>query len=159
MKPALAPKTQIDQLLFDYLVPDQQAQELWFSLEREPWNSLAVVPAAAGASTFNIVKSLKEVAEMRGLQSVQTIDCNRVGLAEVGEAQTRLQTFASLGHKVIFNTASPVDTPAAAALVRAADAVLLVAHLDRTYVADMQRVVAVVGREKFIGCVTVQARS
>lgn len=158
MKPVLA-KAPIDQLLYDYLVPDQQAQELWFSLEREPWSSLAVVPAAGSASTANIVKSLKEVAELRGLGSVQTLDCHRVGLQEVGEAQQRLQTFAQLGQKVIFNAASPVETPAAAALVRAADAVLLVAHLERTYVADMQRVVALVGREKFIGCVTVQARS
>src|SRR5436189_6001659 len=103
MKASLPP-TQIDQLLYDYLLPDQQAQELGFSLEREPWNSLAVVPAAAGASTANIVKSLKEVAELRGLASVQTMDCNRVGLSEVGEAQSRLQTFGALGHKVIFNS-------------------------------------------------------
>jgi hypothetical protein len=158
MKPALANEP-IDHLLYDYVVPDQQAQELWFSLEKEPWQTLAIVPAASAASTANILKSLEEVAELRGLGSVQTLDCARVGLAEVADAQQKLQTFVSMGHKVLFNTSSPVETPAAAALVRSADAVLLVAHLDRTYVADMQRVVQIVGKERFIGCVTVQAKT
>ncbi len=144
-------------------VPDASAASdewarLWFTLEQHGWGSLALVPAARGASARVLAAHLAQVARDYASTSVDVLDAEDAGPEDVQAVLATMGSQAGTGGRVLVVLASPLERAPAIPLARAADAALLVVPLEASGVGDARRTIGMVGGAHFVGSVTVRAR-
>ena len=132
---------------------DQAWAELWFMLERYAWSTLAVLPVRSGTDALGMAWGIASAGWLYRGGSVEIIDGTN---AEPDTAADILLTAPALvagGRKVVIPTDSPLTNPAAIAIARVADAVVLAVPLGTSKLADARRAIESVGRERFIGSI------
>src|SRR3984893_16397531 len=150
-------------------LPSLDLQQLWFSLLRYEWSSLVVVPADEGCSAQRIAESLAEMGTLHLGKPMTSLVTTGLDLARTSELMTSVMV-----HEIVRNTDGPkgrstppwlgrnvviaidpvATNPAGIAVAIAADAALLCVTLGKTRLSDAERTVDLIGRERFIGCVT-----
>lgn len=137
--------------------PTEEWSQLWFSLLKQHWSSLALVPAAPNVSTLAQAERLEEWAREYRTGPVHVFDARQAAPGDVAAAVAEVASRASEGERVLLVVSSPLVRPSAIPLARAASAALLVVPLGTTAARDARRTVAAVGRGHFLGSVTLRA--
>jgi hypothetical protein len=147
-----------------------QLQELWFSLIRKPWASLALLPTHERGSSIEVARRLAAIGgRFRGApltllegadldlesaarltQTVQTAGSSWTSASPQQQrigVQSEPRTLVALGPLL----ENPMGVPVALA----ADAVLLLIERGLTRIPDAQKTLRMIGREHVIGAVLV----
>jgi hypothetical protein len=135
-------------------VISREMQQLWFSLARQRWSSLVIVPARGASSPLAMANSLVQIARRSTPDwRCSLIDAMHVtadGLSEMAQAIAR-NTAAQ--ERVLVVVSSIDDNPPAMAVVSFCDAALLCVTLDTSDLASSRDTLERCGRERFIGSV------
>lgn len=142
----------------DTRVDDAWAQ-LWFAIQRHTWTTLAVVPAAPTRGGRRAAIFLAMAGRRYHESSVEFVDGTRVDPDDIGSVIAEAAAAASGGAQVIVAVDSPLVNPASVPIVRAIGVALLVVPLGETTVSDARRTIESIGREQFIGSITVPRRA
>jgi hypothetical protein len=137
-------------------VPSKAVCALWYRLAGLQWRTLAVVAPGNGPGAWRIAQALVEVTERRPrlLKAVNAIDASLERVAEVAHVLSPKELVAAAdGTRFVVAADSPLENPAAIGLLCTCDAVVLVLQRRRTRIPDAQRILQLVGPERFIGAV------
>ena len=129
----------------------------WFNTAPDAWSVLAIVPATP---TFDATRAAAELAESGrsyGVADVALINSVGVHADGIRGVIAACERRTAAGLKTIVALESPFANPAAIAIARSADAVLLVVPLGATRIVHARGTVDLVGRERFIGAVAIGA--
>ena len=142
-------------------LPPFEVQELWFATLRAEWTSLAVVPAHAGGSAYELARALAEAGSLHRGTPVRLVKADANDLPQTARFVDSLSHksgggSAKRGGEVIVAVDPVVDNPLGIAIALAADAVLVTIELGVTDLASARRTVEMVGRERLLGCVVVR---
>lgn len=135
--------------------PVEPWARIWFSLVRQPWSVLAVVPAHAGLSSAAAARALAEVGREYQTEPVEVADAEGMAAAGVRALLGSLAERSGSGGRILIAVRCPLDDPAAIPLARAADAAVLLVRLGRTNLRDAREVMEAIGAESFAGSVIV----
>ena len=136
--------------------PAKAVSALWYRLADFQWRTLAVVAAGNGPGAWRIARALVEVAGERPrlLKAVNAIDASLERLAAVAHALSPEKLVAAtVRTRFVLAVDSPLENPASIGLLSICDAVVLVLERRRTRIPDAQRILQLVGPERFIGAV------
>ena len=142
-------------------LPSFEVQELWFSTLRAEWTSLAVVPAHAGGSAYEIARALAEAGSRHRGVPVRLVKADQDDLAQTAQFVDSLSrksggaSAVKRGGEVIVAVDPVVDNPLGIAIALAADAVLVTIEMGVTDLASARRTIEMVGRERLLGCVVI----
>lgn len=132
--------------------------QIWFAVQREPWQALVLVPAAPGASSLGAARAMLDVAKIYNLFSIQLLDATGVRPEDAGARIADIEDSLATGERVIVAIDSPLTNPSSIPIARAATSALLLVPLATARTRDAQRSIDIVGRERFLGSVAMRAR-
>jgi hypothetical protein len=138
----------------DAALPEALWQQVWFAARRRPWSSLALVPAHPGTSALFIAEALVSVGGLHGERPVKLLDAERARLPDVGRVLESLDAIVGREEVAVLAVDGPGDQAASIPIARAADAAILVVPLGASRFRDARRAMDLVGRDRFIGAVT-----
>jgi hypothetical protein len=140
-------------------VEDPWAQ-LWFAVHKHEWSTLAVVPADPAASSLPSARALAEAGRRyRGEGLVELIDATESEPDEMRGIAATAAAAAATGAQVIVAVRSPLAKAATIGLVRHLDAALLAVPLGEASLSRTRRAIESIGRERFIGSITIRRRT
>jgi hypothetical protein len=137
---------------------DDAWARLWFTLERHHWSTLALVAVTAHAAALGTARALVSVARTYRRGEVRLLDATGLAPNAIHSVVSGMPDVAAAGLHVVMAVDSPLTNPAAIAIARSADAILLVVLLGESKLSDMRRVVDAIGRERFIGSAALRRR-
>lgn len=131
----------------------QAYERLWVAALQSSWRTLAIVPAARGASGRAVAAALALLgSEYRG-GPVELVHAEGLQLGACRALLERLDKVAE-PHALVLSLDSPLDSQSALLVSRAADAALLVVPLGTTPWGEARQTIEAVGRARFLGAVT-----
>ena len=129
---------------------------VWYRLRARPWRTLALVAPGDGSRAWRLAQELRAVegAQARAVQVINALDATVGRVAAVAHALSP-KKLGSVPERTRFIVAadSPLVSPVAIGLLSVCDAVLLLLEHGRTRIPDAQRILELVGPERFIGAV------
>jgi hypothetical protein len=137
-------------------VPPKAVGALWYRLTGLRWRTLALVAPGDGARAWRVVQALVEVAERRPrlLKAVNVIDASMDRVAAVANVLSPQRLDAAADRtRFLVAVDSPLENPAAIGLLSTCDGVVLILERRRARIPDAQRIIELVGPERFIGAV------
>lgn len=143
--------------------PQREYQELWFTLSREAWRTVVLVPADPGISAVDIANALGDVAKWLREPPVTIITMSdpldyvlatQLELRVSPNEQNGAGREASAG-KIIVAVQPVVVEPLGLSVTRAADAVILCIQKGHSRLASVRRTIDLIGRARIRGCVFV----
>lgn len=147
----------IDDAVGAAVLPHVQSEpwdRLWFSLTREPWTTLALVPAQRGGSTLAAVQALAAAGRAYQEDPIFVLDASRVAPTEVGTLLHAFEDRAGGGARMLVATSSPLERAAGIPIARGADAAVLLVRLGHASIADARATIDAIGPSHFIGAIT-----
>jgi hypothetical protein len=133
-------------------------ERLWLATQRTEWRSLALVPVGEGISTAPIASELAEIGRTHLGGTVIAHDATKVSISSLRGELAMLSERAGCSHRALVALPPVLGSPAGLALAQAADGVILCVALGRSSIAEAQKIVAEVGRERVLGSVIVHER-
>jgi hypothetical protein len=140
-------------------LPDKRWQQIWFAAMRRPWSSMALVPARPGTSALFVAEALASVGRLQGDRPVKLLDAEKTELPAVAEVGKSLAAIVDRLELAVVATDCPLSRPSSIAIARLADAAVLMVPLGEARFSEARRVMDLVGRDRFIGAVTLELRS
>lgn len=134
-------------------IPNSDWQRIWFSAQQREWRSLAIIPGHPGIDVEAVAEALATTGRMHGERHVSLVNAVGIELADVNELIDSVESMTTRGEWVIVPVDPIAENPTAMAIVRASSAALLVVRLGESQLAASQRVIDIVGRQQFLGCV------
>lgn len=131
-------------------------QALWLRLRREPFRTLALVPAGEGLSLARFAKALAAAAAVSEREEVQVIDTAALTPEALSALAAGLRDRATAGLQIV-TLPSPLGRPQAALVAGAADAAVLCVRLGESGFAEGKQTVEAVGKDRFVGCVALRS--
>jgi hypothetical protein len=141
-------------------LPSFELQELWFSTLRAEWASLAIVPAHAGGSAYEIARALAEVGTRHRGTPIRLVKADGDDLLQTAQlvdnlSRSAAQSTTGRGGAVIVALEPVIANPLGMAIALAADAILITIELGVTDLASARRTIELVGRDRLLGCVVI----
>jgi hypothetical protein len=142
--------------------PPVSLQQLWFTLQREEWSSLVVMPAGPETSALDVARTLHELGKLTMGERLRLLDARGVPLS--GTAPFILEMTGSSpvrpaqdarSERVLVVVDWVMAEPSGIPIALAADAVLLCVQLGKTTFASARHVIELIGAQRFMGCITV----
>jgi len=130
-------------------------EQLWFTLLKQQWMSLAIVPTHPQISALSAARALAEVGRPYQVEPVDVLDAERLVPGDVPAALAALLAETDARARVIIAVRSPLDHAAAIPLVRAADGAVLLVHLGQSELSRARRTIACIGTAHFVGSIAV----
>ena len=127
-------------------------QELWFSLTRKPWRSLAAVPAGEGGDTLALCRSLAELGGAFGGAPLPVLDGTSLDLEAAAALTHSLGAQEVAGRRLVALEALTMN-PLGIPVCLACDGVLLVIRGGATTVEEARRTIELIGRDHVLGSV------
>lgn len=137
--------------------PARGLEELWLSVLPLTWSSLAVVPVGAGLSARAAAAGVSTVASFFELANLRVLESEGMSLADGARLQREVRGLVAGGARVVVSVDSPLFNPGAVPVVTGVDAAVLLARVGVSDLGEAERVIALIGRDRVIGCVTVGA--
>jgi hypothetical protein len=133
-------------------VVSREMQQLWFSLVRQRWSSLAMVPGRGVSSPLAMASSLVQIARRSTPDwRCSLIDATHVSPDGVNEMAQAIARTAAARERVLIVVGSVDDNPPAMAIASCCDAALLCVRLDASDLASSRKTLERCGRARFIG--------
>jgi hypothetical protein len=139
-------------------LPPSAVQELWFATQRRPWLTLAMLAPEATPGVCALATAFVAVGRLTHTGEVDMLSTQGAKLREVSWHLLAMTQAQQRGARLVVAADPVVTSPVALPLVRAADAALLVVTLGESGLAAAIRTIEVVGRERILGCVLLDAR-
>jgi hypothetical protein len=147
-----------------------QAQELWLSVTRREWQTLAVVSAHGGGAALSVASALAEAGTLLRGKSVELFIAEGADLSSSGEwswggRASRPVTLPTGGLPAAAEKFERVvalepltSNPRGVTIAQSAEAVLMVAEAGQTELRAARKAIEMIGRDRFLGCVLVSRR-
>jgi hypothetical protein len=132
-------------------------EALWLSLQRRPWQSLAVLAASKGVATLEAANSLARMGWWFTGQPTCVFDMRDLSLRLLEGQIRNIGAQLQGGERAFVALRSLTENPTAGPLAMAADAVVLCVELAKTDIKSAQQAIASIGRDKFIGTILVSS--
>ncbi len=136
----------------------RELRQLWLSLIRASWSSVAVVPVEPGASARTVTRALIETARLHELGAFKLIDAQGASIADGDRLVKELASSLKDGGRVVIAVDSLMESLGGIPLVMAADAALLLVRLGTSDFASARSTIDIIGRERILGCVALHSR-
>ncbi len=136
---------------------DVALQTLWLSLQRRPWQSLAVLAASKGVATLPAANSLARIGWWYTGRPSCVFDMRDLSLRLLDHQIRNMGAQLQGGERVFVALRALAENPTASPLAMAADAVVLCVELGKTDIKSARQTIATVGRDKFIGTILVSS--
>jgi hypothetical protein len=135
-------------------LPEARWQQIWFAALRRPWSSLVLVPAHPGATALFIADALVAVGRLHGERPVRLVNAEGAELPDVANILKSLGAIVERQELAVVAVDCPLSEAAAIPIARTAEAAILVLPLGESGFLDARRAIDLVGRDRFIGAVT-----
>jgi len=135
----------------------QRVQQQLLGCLRSPWQTLVVVPAQAGTDASFIAEALANVAWLVRGKEAKVFQVQGLDVAGASKVIVDMDAHVAGGGLAVAVIEAVVAKQAGIPVALAADAVLLCVHLGVTELASAQKTLELIGPQKFIGAVTVEA--
>lgn len=142
--------------------PSPAHQALWFALAKKRLVSVALVPTAEGRAAADLAAALVEIGQRLGDSPITAVVADVMDYAFVSRTA---EVVAMTGGGEKRPSASPLEViiairpvttdPLGLAVVQAADAAVICVELGRSKLSDVRRTIALIGRERIAGSVTI----
>jgi len=133
---------------------DAEWQRLWLTVENRPWRSLALIPAADGASvdfSLIIAVTLSRTGMVHLGRPVQVADATQVPLAQLSRFLAEVQRFTNEGERLLVALPPVGSSPITASIAQSVDAAVLCVLFDKMSSSQAKKTIQSVGRERFLG--------
>ncbi len=143
------------------LVQDEKQQndwsQLWFSIQRFSWTTLAVVPASPTETGLASASALVSAGRLYHQGSVHLIDATGAAPSSVDLIIASMSGMRPHNSQLVIALDSPLSNPAAIPLARHAGVALLSVSLGAPSLDESRRTIDSIGRRFFVGSVALQA--
>jgi len=141
-------------------VPSSTLLQLWAMLnQRHRWSSLVVVPSHAGGSGLQAVQAILEVASRQSSTPLHFLDAEGLELGASQHVVSEMQAYVEQGDRVVVLIDSVVANPLGLEIALAAEKALLSVTLGTSDYTSARRTLDLIGKERFLGSVTLQPPS
>ena len=133
---------------------DPEWQRLWLALQTRTWTSLAIVPAAEGASrdfTLRIAVILSRIGMVHLSRPVQVADATNVPLSHLTQFMDEIAHCTKDGDPILVALPPVVGSPLTISIAQAVDVALLCVLVDHMSTTQTKRTVTQIGQSRFIG--------
>lgn len=130
-----------------------ELQQMWISLMRGSWSSIAVVPTAPDTSAKPVTDALLEVARHHDLGKFTIIDAAGASVADRMRLADDLANVVAGGTRAVVAVDSLLESLAGVHLVKDTDAVLLVVQIGSSSFHSMQSTIEIIGHGRIVGSV------
>ena len=141
--------------------PPVSLQQLWFAVQRLEWSSLVIMPAGPETSAFEVATTLHEIGKLTMGDRLRLLDARGVKLTgtagvilDMSRAAPVRDTQDPRNERVLVLIDWVLAQPSGVPIALAADAAVLCVELGTTTVANARETVQLVGRQRFVGCIT-----
>lgn len=133
-------------------LPPRELQQLWFTLSKQTWTNLAIVPADWGFSARRLAEDLVRVGELHKGGGIKLLDGQALVLNRSAALILQMSDQSEPVQRIVLLDAL-VSNQAGIPVAMAADKVLLVVKLGGTGLPSARQTVELVGEDRIIGCV------
>lgn len=130
-------------------------EQLWFSLTRGEWASLAIVPVTRGPQAIGVARALADAGQRFQADTVDVVDAGQIAPRDVAEIVRTIEGAETSGRRVLIALGAPLTNPAAIPVARAVDAAVLLVSLGQSQLKRARQTMASVGSEHFAGSIAV----
>jgi hypothetical protein len=136
--------------------PGNEWQRIWFLARQQNWMSLAVVPSDPSIDAKSVATTLAQTGRTAE-QAVDVVIGTEARLESVHQLLENIGAAVARGTLVIVPVDPVADNASAIALIQATSAALLLVRLGETTLTTARDVIDIVGRDRFIGSVAMDA--
>jgi hypothetical protein len=142
-------------------IPPLAMQQLWFSIQRQQWSSLVVVPAGPESLVLDFGRPLYQVARLAMGERLRLLDARGIKLNRTAPLILEM-TGAAPAHppsvewseRALVLIESVLSQPSGIPIALAADAALLCVEMGKTSLASVRETMQIIGSQRFLGCIT-----
>jgi hypothetical protein len=128
-------------------------QQMWLSLMRGRWSSIAIVPTDPGTSARMVIDALVDVARIEDVGRYEIIDAEGATPAQGERLAQNVAAVVAGGSRAVVAVDSLMQSLGGVPLVRDADAALLVVRLGTSSFDAVQSTIDIIGRARILGSV------
>jgi hypothetical protein len=140
--------------------PSSTLLHLWAMLnQRGRWSSLVVVPSHESGSGLQVVQAILEVATRQSSTPVHFLDAEGLELGAAQHVVAEMMAYVEQGDRVVVLLDSVVANPVGLEVALAAERALLCVSLGTSDYTSARRTLDLIGKERFLGSVTLQPSS
>ncbi|WP_375769478.1 hypothetical protein [Archangium gephyra] len=140
--------------------PSSTLLHLWAMLnQRGRWSSLVVVPSHESGSGLQVVQAIIEVASKQSSTPVHFLDAEGLELGAAQHVVAEMMAYVEQGDRVVVLLDSVVANPVGLEVALAAERALLCVSLGTSDYTSARRTLDLIGKERFLGSVTLQPTS
>ena len=134
-----------------------ELQRLWFTLQAQPWRSLAVVATDDGADAERVAKALAAIGMRDGQTPVQVLSAVGLSFADLPRVVNQMpgSPTASAAPLTLVACDALQRNPAMIPLIQQASGVVLIVRLGQTALASVRATMAQVGRERIFATISI----
>ncbi|HEX8433576.1 hypothetical protein [Archangium sp.] len=141
-------------------VPSSTLLHLWAMLnQRHAWSSLVVVPSHGGGSGLQTAHAILEVGNRQGTTPIHFLDAEGLELGSAQHVVSEMLAYVEQGDRVVVLIDSVVSNPVGLEVALAAERALLCVTLGDSDYSSARRTLDLIGKERFVGSVTLQPTS
>ncbi|HZI07371.1 MAG TPA: hypothetical protein VEZ71_25355 [Archangium sp.] len=143
-----------------HTAPSSALLHLWAMLnQRGRWSSLVVVPSHESGSGLQVVQAIIEVASRQSSTPVHFLDAEGLELGAAQHVVAEMMAYVEQGDRVVVLLDSVVANPVGLEVALAAERALLCVSLGTSDYTSARRTLDLIGKERFLGSVTLQPTS
>jgi hypothetical protein len=135
----------------------QQLHQQLLSCMKGEWHSMVVVPASSTKSAAMVANALAEVSSLVRGKRARLFSAEGLDTGEVSRTIVDMMQHVSTGGLAVVSIDPVIAAQAGIPVTLAADVALLVVEMGVTSIEDAKRTVGLIGPQKFLGAVTIQA--
>lgn len=135
----------------------QQVYQQLVGVMRGSWQSLVVVPASPSMSASAVADAMVEVARLARGAPAKLFLTEGLEKAGVSKLIVEMSQHIDSGGVAVVCVESVVSQQAGVPIALASDGALLVVHLGVTKTEDAEHTVGIIGKQKFLGAITIES--
>lgn len=142
-------------------IADPEWQKLWLTLSSLDWASLALIPASAGDSATQVAEVLLGLATDSHQIALRVLDLRKLTIKDIHQVEELFREVnahrrTNPSSRAVVILSSPQENPTTTRIARQLDAAVLCVSLSESRIADADKAIEEIGRERFVGTIVLQ---